>query len=110
MVSKSNSNQMPALEVMAFAYKLLLSLIPLLPIRWKHSLYFSYVNNLSETAFNGFGRKIVVAYPCTKRGSKRFKNTEKELEDILRLCSRLNTYRGILREFIGQKRRGFGLK
>ncbi len=97
-----------SLEIVAGAYKLVLA--RLLPFQCRIKLYQSYVNNLSEAAFDIYGGRIVETLWFSKGTSRRFKNGEKELGVVLRYIPRLKKYQGVLREHINVQRRKYGLK
>jgi len=107
---RSGKERDSASQIVWQAWRLFLAHMPLLPIKMKWGFYFGYVNKLNDAAYGVFGDKIVCSFPCTKRGSIKYRNTEHEIEAILRLCPRLKKYRGILREYVASRRKHFGLK
>ncbi len=99
-----------ALEIISGAFKLVLARIPLMSLRYRRSLYKSYVNNLSKVAFDIYGSHIISTLTLTKKESKTFNNTEKEVGSILQWLPRLIQYRGYLREYIKERRKRLGVK
>ncbi len=97
-----------SLEIVAGSYKLMLA--RLLPLRCRIGLYKSYVNGLSEAAFEIYGSRIVPTLSFPKRMARMFKNGEQELHVVLRWFPRLKKYQGVLREHINTERKKYGLK
>ncbi|KKN79306.1 hypothetical protein LCGC14_0340880 [marine sediment metagenome] len=99
-----------ALEIIISSYKLVLSRIPMLPFRWRRALFKSYVENLSDEAFNIYGTQIAETICFTKRDSRRYWNGRKELEFILKDILRLEKHRGLLLSQIRKQRLKYNLK
>ena len=98
-----------ASEIILSLYKLVLAYIPLFTMGFRRGIYKSYVDKLSDEAFNVYGVQIVQALCFSKRNSREFKNINQEHHSILNWLPRLNKYRGVLRELIGKQRKKYGL-
>ena len=99
-----------ASEAIAGSFKLVLNCIPFLPLRYRRQKYKEYVDGLGEKAFDEYGVNATLALCLVKRESCKYKNTERELDEILKFIPRLVKYRGLLREHIRMKRKKYGLK
>lgn len=99
-----------ASEVIAGSFKLIVSRIPFLSFRYRRQVYKSYVDSLGEKAFDEYGVNVTLALSFVKSESRKYKNTERELEAILKSVPRLNKYCGILREHIRMNRKKHSLK
>ncbi len=99
-----------SLQVVAGSYKLMIARISCLPPSWRRKLYKSYVDSLTDTAFDMYGGQVIKALSFSRGMSHRLNNTERELEVVLRWLPRLEKYRGILREQIHDQRKKYGLK
>ncbi len=97
-------------EIIKYSYKLVISRIPILPFRCRRWFYKSYVQGISDKAFNVYGRRVVEVICFSKGNSKQFRNTNRELDAILEWIPMLEKYRGILREHIRKQRLKYNLR
>ena len=99
-----------ASEAIAGSFKLVLNRIPFLSFHYRRRIYKSYVDSLGVKAFDEYGVNATLALCFSKSESRKYKNTERELDGILKSIPRLNQYRGVLREHIRANRKKYGLK
>ena len=104
------SDKNAAIQIIGNSYKLMLSHFPFLPYSKKLKFYKSYVEKLTESAYDIYHGQILASLPFSKKESVTLKNTETQLETLIKSIPRLKKYRGILRELISHHRKVYGLK
>lgn len=68
------------------------------------------MDSMSDATFRGYVPELLKMFKFTKKGSKRFVNASRELDDIIRQLPRLGAYRKEILPIVETHRQKCGIK